>query len=154
MIDFSIINYCETGTEESRRHLRSWMGHLARFIHSLDLCRARPLRGLVIAQPEHTCESVLGVADEDFALYLADEREAEEPGCGNPIRGVLELRVAAGEYMVSCFCPAAGVCSPAISVRTDGCLNVVLPEFEHDIAVRLRKPGYRDSGRRYGQSFS
>lgn len=141
MIDFSIINYCETGTEESRRRLRSWMGYLARFIHSFDLTRARPLEGLVTSQPEHTCESVFGIAEEDFAVYLADEREAEEAGCGKSIRGALELRVPAGEYMVSCFAPVTGASSPAISVQADGRLRVVIPEFEHDIVVRMKRIG-------------
>jgi len=137
MIDFSIINYCETGTDESRRHLRSWMGHLSWFIHSFDLSRARPLQRLVTAQPQHTCESVFGVAGQDFAVYLADEREAEEPDCGKPISGSLELQLPAGEYMVSCFDPVTGVSSPAISVQSDGRLRFTLPEFEHDMVVRV-----------------
>jgi hypothetical protein len=75
VIDFSIINYCEAGTPESRAHMRTWFGYLSRFIHSFDLARARPLPGVVLEQPAHTLEVVFGVEREDIAIYLADERE-------------------------------------------------------------------------------
>jgi len=45
------------------------MSHLSEFIHSIDLVRARPLTDWLRVQPEHTIESVLAVAGEDY-YYL------------------------------------------------------------------------------------
>src|SRR5207249_3373507 len=74
-IDFSIINYCETGTPESQSHIRSWIKYLSEFVHSVDLANARPIIGLLKEQPAHALEVVFGVAGKDYCIYLADERE-------------------------------------------------------------------------------
>jgi hypothetical protein len=147
MIDFSIINYCETGTEASRRLLRSWFKHLSGFIHSFDLARARPLPGLVREQPAHTLEVIFGVAGEDLAVYLADEREGAsarglegDPHAGQPITGRLRLTVAPGAYAVAYLDPQTGVYSPAARLEATGDeLSIELPAFTADLAVRLKR---------------
>ena len=93
-IDFSIVNGFETGTEESRRGLRAWFGHLARFIHGLDLVRARPMPELIGVLPEHIVGSVLAIPGECYELYLADCRERDEPGAGEMIAGQVVLDLA------------------------------------------------------------
>ena len=139
MIDFSIVPYLESGTPESRRGIRRWMGHLSGFIHSIDLVRARPLTGWLEEQPEHTIESVLAVAGDDYCIYLADERELDEKGCGESIEGRLSFYLPAGSFQVSCFSPRDGVYSPAIWFDGGGKRSVALPAFQHDLVVRVRR---------------
>jgi hypothetical protein len=137
-IDFSIINYCETGTEESQRCIRTWFRHLSRFIHSLDLAAAHPLPGVVTAAPEHTVEAAFGVAGSDVSVYLADERELGVPGAGEPIRGALTLSLPEGQHSVSCMSPEAGQWSPDITITGGSATTVALPDFRHDILVRVQ----------------
>jgi hypothetical protein len=140
LIDFSILPCLAVGTEESRRYLRACIGYLARFLHTFDLLRSRPLQGMVMAQPESTCESVFGIPGEDFVVYLAEEREANATGFGKPIGGILELKTPDADYLLSCFHPLTGVSSPEIPVRADNAtLRFVIPGFMHDIAVRVRR---------------
>lgn len=149
-IDFSIINYSEAGTEASRRGLRAWFGHLARFIHSFDLARARPIAGLVRELPPHTLEAAFGVAGEDFAVYLADERENAsardlpdgdqvERGAGQPINGELALDLPEGEYEAAAYDPQTGQYSPAVPIQGGAGARLRLPEFRHDLALRIRR---------------
>ena len=100
-IDFSIVNGFETGTEESRRGLRAWFGHLARFIHGLDLVRARPMPELIGALPEHAVGSLLAIPGECYELYLADRRERDQPGAGEMIAGQVVMDLADCELVVS-----------------------------------------------------
>ncbi|MDQ1256089.1 MAG: hypothetical protein QG656_685 [Candidatus Hydrogenedentes bacterium] len=137
-IDFSIVNYCETGTEASQRHIRAWMGYLSRFIHTLDLVHARPLRGWLDAQPPHTCESVLAVDGEDYGIYLADERELTEPGAGAPLAGPLAFTLPEGQFQVAAFSPATGEYSPWWTVA-GGAVRIETPPFEHDLVIRVRR---------------
>lgn len=136
-IDFSIINYCETGTPESQRCIRSWMKHLSDFIHSVDLARAAPLRGWLHEQPRHTCESVLAVENEDYVVYLADERELSDPGAGHPLCGSITVDLAEGSYRVAAFSPATGLFSPALDVAGGPGTRLLVPEFSHDLVVRI-----------------
>jgi hypothetical protein len=138
MIDFSIIPGRETGTSESGRFIRTWMGHLSQFIHSVDLVRSRPLsREWLRRQPEHTIASVLAVEGEDYCIYLADGREREEADCGEPIQGVLEMTLPDGDFTVSSYAPGTGLYSPALP--TNGGASVLdLPAFRHDLVIRIR----------------
>jgi hypothetical protein len=127
-IDFSIINYCETGTPESQRTIRTWMGNLARFMQSLDLIHARPLPDLLRGQPPHTVEAVFGVAGQDICIYLADARElsaardlpagvAGDPDAGRPLAGTVTLDLPAGSYQATIYDPSTGLYSPAIGFQ-------------------------------------
>ena len=146
-IDFSIINYCETGTAASREHIRSWFKYLSGFIHSIDLVRARPLRGRLTEQPEHTCESVLAVEGEDYCIYLADDRELGEAGAGQPITGDIALDLPPGSYRVRMFSPVTGSYLGGRRVdvggRTEGSrlrvglVRMKTPRFRHDLAIRI-----------------
>ena len=139
MIDFSILHCLEVGTEESRRYLRACIGYLTRFVHSFDLLRAKPLPSLVLHQPDHICASAFGIEGEDFAVYLADDREVDDKDAGNSIAGELKLNAPTGRYLISCFSPLTGETSPWIAVQSVGNgLSFTLPEFEHDIVVRAK----------------
>ena len=139
MIDFSIIPGRETGTSESRRCIRTWMGHLSQFVHSLDLVRARPLsEEWLRQQPEHTVASVLAVEEEEYCIYLADGREREEANCGEPIEGVLEITLPDGDFTVCTYAPNTGLYSPALPI-SGGARMLYLPVFRHDILIRIRR---------------
>jgi hypothetical protein len=148
-IDFSILPYLETGTDDSNRALRSWFGYLARFIHSLDLVKARPLPGIVREQPPDTLDVPFGVTGSDLVIYLADERELPNaallpddvpaPGAGEPIRGDLIIDLPAGDYHVATFDPKTGLYSPAIEIRGGSGTRIRMPEFVHDIVIRISR---------------
>ena len=111
----------------------------AEFIHSLDLVKARPIMGLLTEQPEHTVESVFGVGDRDFAVYLADARERDEPDCGAPIGGAIRLDLPEGEWLMACYSPVTGQSSPAVGISGGAGTRMELPVFEHDIVVRFSR---------------
>ena len=138
-IDFSIQSYLETGTAESQCHIRTWMKHLAAFIHSADLVRAHPLPGWLKAQPEHALEAVLAVEEEDYCIYLADERELDDAGAGTAISGEIIVDLPSGSHKVTCYSPTTGLYSPALALEgaEDLCLEV--PPFEHDLVVRITR---------------
>jgi len=138
-IDFSIINYCETGTPDSRRHVRTWMKHLSEFIASMDLVRARPMPGFLRERPAHIVESAFAVEGEDYAIYLADGRELDDAGCGEPIEGHIALDLPGGTYRAACYSPETGMYSPAIRIEGGERVPIDLPSFRHDLVVRLRR---------------
>jgi len=137
MIDFTIQNRLETGTADAQQQLRSWMKHLSVYAHSLDLARSRPLSALVKTSPPHTVASVLGVEGEDYAIYLADAREAADPGLGEGIRGAVGLSLPAGQWEVTILHPITGETLRWGSIE-GGESRLELPEFRHDIAVRVK----------------
>lgn len=136
-IDFSIIPTRETGTPESNRAIRTWTKHLSEFVHSTDLLRARPLSGFITKHPPHTLESVFAVEGQDYAIYLADERELTDAGCGEPINGEIAFDLPEGTYRASCYSPVTGLYSPGIPVAGGPNAVLTLPEFRHDIVVRI-----------------
>ena len=138
MIDFTIQNRLETGTAEAQRHIRSWMKHLSTFAHSLDLVHARPLPAVVTKLPPHTIASVLAVEGKDYSIYLADAREAGEPGLGDAIRGDIQLSLPAGQWEVTIVNPMTGETSRGPSIN-GGESRLQVPEFRHDVALRVRR---------------
>ncbi|MHB1456818.1 MAG: cellulase family glycosylhydrolase [Armatimonadota bacterium] len=138
-IDFSIINGLETGTPDSQRCIRSWMRNLSEFIHSIDLVRARPMPNLLKQCPEHTLESVFGITGEDYCIYLADDRELDEEGCGEAASGEVVLDMPVGQYRATCFSPVSGLYSPWIEISGGEAVTVNVPEFIHDIVIRIQR---------------
>lgn len=138
-IDFSIINYCETGTAASQKHIRSWMKHMSEFIHSIDLVHSKPMPDLVKGKPLHTVESVLAAGDSDYCIYLADGRELNEHGAGMAINGDITIDLPQGNYRVSCYSPVTGLYSPVVNMCGGDNLKIALPEFVHDIVIRIIK---------------
>ncbi len=138
-IDFSIINYCETGTPASQQAIRAWMGHLARFIHHIDLVRAQPYADLLLRTPGHVLGSVLAVAAEEYYIYLADAREREEPGLGEEIEGEIVLNLPDAPFRISSYSPVTGLCSPSLSLKGCAQTRITLPSFRHDLVVRVQR---------------
>ena len=138
-IEFSILPGSETGSSESQRCVRTWFKHLSEFIHSVDLAKARPLTELIKSRPPHTLESVFGVKGEDYCIYLADSREIGEDGCGKPITGEIAMDLASGSYAVSYNSPTSGTGSPAEPLVGRDDTRIAVPEFSHDIVIRITR---------------
>jgi len=43
------------------------------------------------------------------------------------------------EYKISCYSPVSGLYSPAVKISGGADTNIELPEFTHDIALRISK---------------
>ena len=116
------------------------MGHLSRSSSTaIDLVRARPRPELLLQQPPTRVGSVLAVDGEDYCIYLADEREQDEPGAGEAINGAITVDLPAAKFLVSCYSPVTGLYSPAITISGKEETRILLPEFHHDIVVRIRR---------------
>jgi hypothetical protein len=139
VIDFSIVNYCEAGTPDSQRCIRAWMGHLARFVHSIDLVRARPIEGLIERTPPHTVASVFAVQGEDYCIYLAAAREQDEAASGETIGGEIVIDLPDGQFAMSCYSPATGLYSPAAALTGKMGLRIGLLDFQDDLVIRIRR---------------
>lgn len=139
-IDFTVNKYVESGSHNSHRTIRSWMGYLADFIHSLDIVHARPLASWLKAQPQHTLACVYAMEGEDYSIYLADERELEETGYGDPINGSITCDLPASLFEVACYQPMTGVYSVWLPLPGGPDVKINLPEFRHDLVIRIRRP--------------
>ena len=139
MIDFSIINGFETGTEASRCGLRTWFGHLARFIHGIDLLKARPEPEVLVEAPGHIIGSVLAVKGDAYEIYIADAREREEPGAGDTITGEIVVDLPEGNFSVSCYSPETGLESPAVIFKGGRRACFKVPPFRDDMVVRIKR---------------
>jgi hypothetical protein len=138
VIDFTVQNRLETGTTEAQLALRSWMKQLSAFVHALDLAKARPNTPLVLRAPEHVVTSVLGVAGQDYAIYLADAREVTEQGLGEPIDGELAVLLPDGHWQATFLNPVTGTLTEGPKFKGND-TRIRLPKFNHDLAIRLRR---------------
>jgi hypothetical protein len=150
-IDFSIVNGFETGTPASQSALRAWFKILSEFIHSLDLVRTQPLPGLVQEVPPHSLDVAFGLAGEDIAIYLADERELAtargladgdnfDRGAGQPISGRLRLTLPPGNFQLRFFDPQTGVYAPATPLSAGPApVTIDVPSFTHDLVIRITR---------------
>ncbi|MDA0841911.1 MAG: hypothetical protein O2857_29465, partial [Planctomycetota bacterium] len=136
-IDFSITIHTPTGTDESNRHIRTWMKHLSDFVHSLDLIRSRPLRNFLSDQPKSTVACVMGVPGEDYAIYLADGREKGDSNLGSSLSGNIQINLPKGDYVVRAYSPTTGQYSPGVIHRLSEDTSLEIPTFEHDVVLRL-----------------
>ena len=140
VIDFSITVHAEAGTSESQAAIRSWIGYLSEFAHSMDLPCTRPLGDWLTHRPPHVVESTLAVPGVDYAVYLADDRERENPDSGAIISGMVHFSLREGAYVVRMYSPTTGVYSPAVHI-SGGAQELELPEFKHDIVMRISRTG-------------
>jgi hypothetical protein len=138
-IDFSITVGNEAGTPASRRGIRAWMGHLARFIHSFDVIHAKPLPGWVAGLPEAVVATGLAVEGKDYVAYLADAREVTDRKAGQQIKGKLLLSLPAGTYHVRLSSPLTGRASPRLRVEGGKPVRLELAPFRHDLVVRATR---------------
>lgn len=138
-IDFSIKAGIESGTQESRHKIRSWMRNLSAFIHSFDFIHARPMTGWLSAKPAHLVATTLANEGQDYAIYLADAREATDPTAGQPISGNVSFRLPEGSYNVCLYSPAAGQYSPYLPAEGGRESTFELAPFTDDVVIRARR---------------
>jgi hypothetical protein len=139
IIDFSIVNYLETGTDSSQKYLRSWFGYLSAYMRGVDIVKSRPLTNWLKEKPTNTLEAVFAVAGKDYNIYLADERELIDRNAGQPIRGNIRFDLPAGEYEIRSYAPETGLYSPAITISGAKNLQYSIPECKGDVVVRITR---------------
>jgi Cellulase (glycosyl hydrolase family 5) len=140
-IDFSITVGSETGTDASRKKIRTWMKHLSEFIHSFDFVHARPSPGWIENKPGPLVVATLAVPDSDYVAYLADGREETDPSAGEPVSGPVSVTLPQGKYRASLFSPVTGMYSPVEPVQGGRRVTIELPAFQHDIVLRVQSGG-------------
>ncbi len=138
MIDFSIQSGGqEQGTPESREKLRSWMRHLSAFIHTVDFVHTVPVRGFCVRLPEHTLAATLVNPGQEYVIYVADVREADERGSGEPCEGPLAFTLPRQKYEVKLYDPVSGGYSAQTWQLDGGDVTLQLPPFVHDVVVHI-----------------
>jgi len=139
MIDFSIqAAGGEAGSPASRAHIRSWMKHLSTFIHSTDFVRMTPVRDFCKETPTHTLAATLAHPGAEYVIYVADKREGEDLGCGEPCSGRLSFSLPAGRYEVSFYQPVTGGYTGEPRQLTGGEVALQLEPFVHDVVVHIQ----------------
>jgi len=138
-IDFSITVGSEAGTPASRAAIRSWMQHLSEFMDSFDFVHSAPAPDWIAAHPQHLLVSSLSASGKDFAAYLADDRETDDPAAGESISGDVTLALPPGSYEVWLYSPVTGEYSPAIQIHGGDKSEITLPPFKQDIVVRATR---------------
>lgn len=138
-IDFSIKAEVETGTEESRRKIRSWMRNLSEFIHSFDFIHAQPVPDWITAKPEHLVAVALAKAGQDYIAYLADARELTDQTAGQPVSGDISFQLPEGNYRVCLYSPVTGGYSPCLPVRGGRSITFELAPFVEDVVIRVTR---------------
>jgi hypothetical protein len=137
VIDFSIQNFCESGSPGSQQYLRNWMKYLSAYIHSLDLLKSHPFDLVLSGIPHYVVSTAFGEKDKNFVIYFADAREPEEPGHGDPIKLELELSLPDRNFVLTLYSPTTGLYSPPIEVTGHSKTILSLPTFTQDTVVRL-----------------
>jgi hypothetical protein len=140
-IDFSITVGSETGTEESRRKIRTWMKYLSAFIHSFDFIHARPDAGWIESKPGPLVAATLALPGSDYVAYLADGREVTDPSAGEPVSGPVSVALPQGKYLASLYSPVTGEYSLESRVQGGPGTKIELPPFRDDIVLRIQREG-------------
>ncbi len=140
-IDFSITVGSETGTEASRKKIRTWMKHLSEFIHSFDFVHAQPAPGWIESKPGPLVAGALVVPGSDYVAYLADGREEKDASAGEPVSGTVRVALPQGEFRAVLYSPVTGMYSPVLRIQGGQRATIDLPPFEHDIVLRVQREG-------------
>ena len=136
VIDFSVQIFRPTGMTPG---IRSQLGHLAKFMQTVDFIHAKPGAGWISGLPAHIVPSGMAVAGRDYVVYLADARELGDAHANEEIRTRVVLEVPAGDYSVSVMTPQTGVSSQTVTIKSNGKLSIQVPAFKEDIVVRAEK---------------
>jgi hypothetical protein len=82
--------------------------------------------------------ATFGSPESEYVAYLADPREVDEPGYGEPITGSMTLHLPPGNFGVATFSPTSGAWSPWIALQ-NGTTRLTLPSFHHDVVLVARQ---------------
>jgi hypothetical protein len=138
-IDFSITVGSERGTEASQKAIRSWMEHLSAFMGTFDYMHAKIDGAWIAGLPKHTTLASMSTDGRDYVTYLADNRELEDAGAGEPLTGTVTLSLPSGDYEVSLYSPITGESSPAVRISGGKPSDLVIPPFRQDLVIRATR---------------
>ena len=137
MIDFSIQSGGqEQGSPAARATIRTWLAHLSTFIHGVDFVHMRPEPNFCLSLPPFTAAATLGRSGEEYIVYLADAREIDETGLGEPCGGTFACALPDGSWEAHVFSPVEGTYAAATLPFDGDRLDV--PDFTHDIVLHIR----------------
>ena len=105
--------------------------------HSFDVIHAKPAPGWLTTSFGSPVISTLAVEGKDYIAYIADGREVDDAGAGDPLSGEVAFTLPAGRYSVRLFSPQTGLYSPAWRVEGGRRISLDLAPFRHDVALRV-----------------
>ena len=142
MIDFSIqAGGQEAGTPASQAMIRSWMKNLSAFIHGVDFVQMGPDQDFASDTPANTTAIALGQPGQAYVVYVADQREVDDPRLGQPCHGRLAFTLPAGSYSARLYSPAEGGYTGQPLTLSGGETGIALEPFTHDIVVHIEAGG-------------
>ena len=142
MIDFSIqAGGQEAGTPASQAMIRGWMKNLSTFIHGVDFVQMGPAPDFASETPDNTIAITLGQPGRAYVVYVADQREVDDSGLGQPCQGRLALALPEGGYSARLYSPAEGRYTGQRLALAGGETGIELARFSHDIVVHIEAGG-------------
>ena len=142
MIDFSVqAGGQEAGTPASQAMIRSWMKNLSAFIHGVDFVQMGPDPDFASGTPGNTIAIALARPGRAYVVYVADQREVDDPSLGQPCQGRLAFTLPAGSYSARLFSPQEGKYTGEAQGLVDGETGIDLGPFSHDIVVHIEADG-------------
>ena len=126
-----------TLTPASRAFIRTWMKHLSSFIHATDFIHALPVRGFCTELPDGAIAATLANSGREYVIYLADQRELEEPRAGEPIEGDVAFSLAPGSYHLRLYSPADGVYQGPLAHLEGGDVRMRIGPFLQDLVLHI-----------------
>jgi hypothetical protein len=102
-----------------------------RYVHS------KVDRDWIKAIPDHLTSSAMSNAGREFVAYLADSREVTDASYGSALSGAVTISLPQGRYLARLYSPVTGEYSLGIEVTGNRNVEVNLPEFKHDIVLRV-----------------
>lgn len=139
LIDFSIINYSETGTDSSQKYLRTWFKNLSAYMRSIDIVKAKPIANWLKEKPVNLLEAAFVIPGKQYNIYLADERELTDKDAGKPIKGNIRFDLQQGIYEIRSYSPESGGYSPGITINGSKNSQFTLPEIRGDVVIRITR---------------
>jgi len=138
-IDFSITVGSESGTRASGPAIRAWMQHLSEFIASFDFIHSEPQPHWISSHPGNLVVSALAVPGKDYAVYLADPREANDAAYGQTVQGQIAFDLPPGRFAVKLYSPVVGTYAQPVTMDGGKTVTMNLAPFQHDIVLRAIK---------------
>jgi hypothetical protein len=114
------------------------MKHLSTFIHAPEFVHTTPVRDFCHETPAHTLAATLAHPGAEYVIYVADKREKEDPGCGEPCSGRLRLSLPAGRYQARLYAPAIGGYTGEPRELMGGEAALQLEPFVHDVVIHIQ----------------
>jgi len=142
MIDFSVqAGGQEAGTPASQAMIRSWMKNLSVFIHGVDFVQMAPQPQFARETPANTIAIALARPGRAYIVYVADQREVDDPSLGQPCQGRLAFTLPAGSYSARLYSPEEGRYTGEAQDLAGGETGIDLGPFSHDIVVHIEADG-------------